>query len=359
MPIQLPSIADVAAEARAGFRAEMPGASAEVWPSNLAVVAKVLAGLIDAVHHRLAWAYDQIFAATADGDHLERHAADLGLSRRSAQSSLGYATGTGAVSAIIPPGRRFIRAADGAVYETVGSVLVPAGGAVTLQLRAVAAGVTQDAVGGTVLLPEATYADVLSSLTVAAGGLVGGANAEPDAELRRRVLWRKANPFAGGSLADYVAWAENVPGCRRARVAGWSDGSARISVYVVGDGRGAAAVPSSSVLTAVAAAIADRRPATARPLVLAPVAVAIPVTVQGLQPATEAVRAAIRRELLDLFHERQTVALPGEVASFSRSWISAAIDAASGEDRHVLVAPAADVALTTGQMPVLGTVTFT
>jgi uncharacterized phage protein gp47/JayE len=44
--------------------------------------------------------------------------------------------------------------------------------------------------------------------------------------------------------------------------------------------------------------------------------------------------------------------------SFSRSWAWQAVANASGEERHEIVAPPADVTLLPGEMPVLGTVTF-
>jgi hypothetical protein len=44
--------------------------------------------------------------------------------------------------------------------------------------------------------------------------------------------------------------------------------------------------------------------------------------------------------------------------SFSRSWIWQAVANASGEERHTIIGPAADVALTVAQFPTLGNVTF-
>ena len=57
---------------------------------------------------------------------------------------------------------------------------------------------------------------VNASANVTAGALTGGADAEDDDSLRARLLARIKEPPQGGSKADYVTWALEVPGVTRA-----------------------------------------------------------------------------------------------------------------------------------------------
>ena len=105
-------------------------------------------------------------------------------------------------------------------------------------------------------------------------------------------------------------------------------------------------------------AIEVRRMIRAELEVLAPVAYPVAVTISGLAADTETVRAAIRASLETMFAARARPGVAVSPATFSRSWIAEAISAALGEDRHVLTVPAADITLSDGSIPVLGTITY-
>lgn len=357
MAFRLPSLADLAKRIRDGFKAEIPGADAEIWPNNLYVVGKVVSGALFEVYLRIEWLYRQIFASTATGEHLDRHAYEVGLSRKPAAYARGTATVTGIPSELVPAGRRFVRV-DGRVYRTVDNVTIPSSGKATITLQSVDPGRAVNTAATTVLARETHYDELTADATVTARGLIGGANAESDDALRERILFRRRNPPMGGALHDYRIWAEAVVGVRKAFVSVYADGGRMVAVYVLGDGLGTDAIPDPSLIEAVAARIAEERPVTAIATVTRPVARTIDITLEGLTPSSQAVREEVERELIDLFYERASVALPGTVQSFPRSWITSAIDAAAGEERHRLVAPADDVPLTAGQYPVLGTIQF-
>ena len=98
--------------------------------------------------------------------------------------------------------------------------------------------------------------------------------------------------------------------------------------------------------------IGDRKPVTAAVTVLAPTAVALSMTI-ALTPNTLAVRTAVEAQLTDLLKRE---AKPGGTILISK--LREAISVAAGENNHVLSVPSADVAHSTGQMPVLGTITW-
>lgn len=357
MAYRLPSLADIVSRVRSALTAEIPGADAMIWPNNLYVVGKVIGGQLFEAHLRLEWLYRQLFVSTADGAHLDRHAYEVGLARKPAAYAGGSVRVSGTPGETVPAGRRFIRA-DGRAYVSTEAIGIPASGSVILPVLADEAGWQSNTPAATVLERETDYEELTSEATVSSDGLTGGASAEADADLRERILYRKRNPPMGGALADYKAWAEAVVGVRRAFAAAYSNGGKMVQVYILADGNGATAIPNDVLVSQVAAAIEEERPVTAYVTVTKPTAVAIPITIESLAPDSRAVRDEIERELIDLFYERATVILPGGETTFPRSWIEAAIDAAAGEDRHHLVSPADDVALTAGQYPVLGTITF-
>lgn len=358
MALSIPSLDSLAKAVRAAFRAEADGVDAEVWPNNATIAAKVFGQGVFGAFLRLRWLYDQIFASTATGRHLDRHAYEVGLARKSAKWAAGYVTCQGLAGETVPAGRRFIRESDGRVFVTTAAVEIPSSGSVLLTVQAEAPGYLYNAVAGAVLAREGAYDELTSDATVATGGLADGANAESDDDLRERVLDVKRNPPMGGAVHDYRRWAWSVTGVRKVFASRYDDDGSRIAVVVLGQGRGTTALPSPTLIAAVQDVIDEERPLAAKVTVTAPVAKVINVTIAALDPASTAVRDEIARELDDLFYERATVVLPDDLPSFPRAWLESAIDNAAGEVRHTLVAPAGDVALSVGDYPILGTVTI-
>ncbi|MCW5690283.1 MAG: hypothetical protein KIT76_17200, partial [Pseudolabrys sp.] len=100
----------------------------------------------------------------------------------------------------------------------------------------------------------------------------------------------------------------------------------------------------------------------------APTAVPVDIEIAGLSPDNTAVREAVLVSLRDMFRRQSRVSgsnaeiggMPylATPASFSRSWIWQAVANASGEDRHAVTQPTDDVDLDSGEIAVMGSVTF-
>ncbi len=88
--------------------------------------------------------------------------------------------------------------------------------------------------------------------------------------------------------------------------------------------------------------------------VVAPIAVPLNFTISGLNPSNQTVKDAIAAELADLLARE---AAPGGTILISH--IREAISVAAGEYDHVLTSPSANVTHTTGQIAVMGTITWT
>ena len=287
------------------------------------------------LHGHLDWIAQQMLPITAAGDELDRHARTwLTVPRKPAAFASGQAT----VSGSLPLVGDELRREDGVRY----SVRAAAGN--TVQLDALEPGPAGNAGAGAVLRYSGGTA------TVDSVGLAGGAAAESDEELRERLLQRIRNPPMGGSVADYIRWALEVPGIARAWVKPNSGEINHVVVYVAG---GDNIVPNSTLLDAVRQHLELLRPVTARVSVVAPRLKTVAHRIK-VYPDTAAVRQAVENSLR-LFYRRE--ASLGSVIRISR--ISEAVSLAAGETHHMLLGPAADVVCEQDEIAVLGGISWT
>ena len=134
----------------------------------------------------------------------------------------------------------------------------------------------------------------------------GGANAETDDQLRRRVLQRIRNPPMGGSAEDYVRWALACPGVDRA----WAEaeqGPGTITVRFLMDPEDPAyeeskGWPTPEDIEVVKDYIDKMRPVTVMDCyVFAPIQQYLSITIADLVtvPNTDAARTAATTEIKD------------------------------------------------------------
>lgn len=355
MPFQRPTLTALREQARQDFAARLPGADGLLRQSNIRVLSDVFAGALHLVYGFVDWVSRQVIPDTAESVYLERWARIFAIERRPAARAAGSATASGTVGAAVPLGARLLRA-DRREYRVTAGTVIGGAGAAAVQVEAVEPGAAGNADPGTVLSFATALPGVDAAAPVAAGGLGAGADAEDDDALRARLLARLAEPPHGGNAADYVAWALQVPGVTRAWVYPGELGLGTVSVRFMMDGVRAAdqGIPQPADVAAVAAHVDPLRPVTADVTVVAPVAVPMDVVIDGLDPDTPEVRAAIAAELADLVARD---AEPGGTLARSKVW--EAVAQAAGERRHVLTAPAADVVRGTGEIAVLGDITYT
>ncbi len=231
---------------------------------------------------------------------------------------------------------------------------------------------------GTILTLQSVVAGIQSAGTVAAA-LTGGADIETDASLRTRMLQAYQNPPQGGDMEDYIGWALDVPGVTRAWVAPNGFGVGTVVVYVMFDvaeagnngfpvgtdgvsqhDQGPGGSPRGSVAAGdqltVADLIVNKQPVTALVYVCAPTAHTINFTISGISTAPISVRSAISDAIKQVFLEQGS---PIAGTSVDLSAIESAIAAISGTAGFVITSPTANIANVTGELPVLGTVTYT
>lgn len=361
MAFAIPTLADLAQRVRNAFRAELPGSDAWLWPNNVSVSAKVFAGAIWELFGRLAWIDRQRFAATADGNELERHGLEYGIGRLPAAFASGYVEVPCVTPYSVPVGEVFTRS-DGAQFTATSAVgtLVSAvvGDPATLLVPVLAnvAGKAGNTIAGSPVSTGLT--GLTGAVYVSEDGVGGGADIETDDSLRERILFRKRQPPMGGAEYDYVSWARTIPGVTRVFVSGNAFGRGTVGVWIMTDDTTPFGIPTAGDVAAVQAYLDTVKPVTATVVVQAPVADCIEVVVQGLSRDATAVREAVAAELQSVFRRMGTVGLPGKPFTLHRSWLWSAVSNATGEEYHTIQFPTTDLVFPTGVLPCLSSVRF-
>lgn len=319
----------------------------------VSVCARVWAGACHSMHGMLAWLFRQVFVDTAEAEYMERWAEDWGISRKAAVQAAGEVIFTGQDGAVIPSGTLLIYQGTGSQYALEADAHIETGQAL-VRVSAVEAGSGGNLPADAGLALVAPIAGVESRAVVASGGISSGVDEEDDASLRSRLLARMRRPPRGGSKADYVAWALEVPGVTRAWCYPTMMGIGTVGVCLVADAAPDGPLPSAELVERAREHIDSLRPATVKELyVFGPDPLAIDVRL-AILPDTEELREAVRCELADLFAREGE---PG--ALIRRSHVSEAVSLTPAEVDHYLFEPTRNIEVPAGVLPVLGEVTFT
>lgn len=318
--------------------------------SLLGVIARAEAGAVHLLYGYLDWIAKQAFPDTADTEYLDRWSVVWGVSRKAATFASGNVTFTGTNGASIPAGT-ILQRQDGQQYATSANATI-SGGSATVAVDAVLAGLSQNLIAASSVFLVSPISGVQSTVTVAAGGLTNGTDSESDDRLRDRLLRRIQQPPQGGAATDYEQWALEVAGVTRVWVYPNQMGLGTVSVIFVTDDAVGGIIPDSGKILEVEEYIEARRPVTADVYVSAPTPVELDMTI-NLSPNNSTVRAAVTAELEDMIRRD---AEPGGTIMISR--LREAVSIATGEADSVIVAPTGNVTHSSGEICVLGEITF-
>lgn len=377
MAYVVPTLRDLMQKARNGFRRHMKGTDASIWPNNIYPTAKVIAGSSAEVMGYADYIARGRFAHLApDIESLALHGEEFGIPQKPAEPASGKVTLSSDGQISVDAGA-ILRRTDGREFSVVAGGALVSAGDLDLDVVSVLDGQASNTLAGAELVDFSGVTSgtgVSYSFVVSGDGISLGADVESIESWRARILFRKRNPPHGGSASDYVLWASSISG-----VSVFGD---RPDVYVerlyAGPGTVRVfplmydlyedGVPSVADVARVRNYIETVQPSGAKVVIAAPVRKFVNISISGLEPNTTSVREAVMAELRDTFRRRARVAgIDKEIdgmeylarpAGFSRSWIWQAIANATGEDRHVLLFPDADIELAPGELPVLGEVTF-
>lgn len=345
-----PTLTEIRQAIEADIDARLPGADSRLRRSVLSALARAMAGAVHLVHGFQSRLAGQLFADTATGGYLERHAAVHDVARKPAAFAAGSVDLTGSDGAVLPAGS-VLQRSDGTEFDTDAEATIVAGVAVAA-ITTAAAGADGNMAAGQTLTVVSPPAGIDAAAAVAVGGITGGAAAEVDDDLRARLLAKLREPAHGGAESDYERWALEVAGITRAWVFPLENGAGTVTVRVVDDDGAGSIVPNAAKISEVQDYIDARRPVTADVAVAAPAEAAMDFTIT-LVPNTATVQAAVTAALDDLLRREGA---PGGTILISH--IREAISTAAGETNHILTAPAADVAHAVTDIPVPGVITW-
>lgn len=353
------SLDDASAAVRGAFRRYTKGTDTALKNNFVTIVGKVLASLSYEFELRMAWLSKQILLSTSTNlAWIKLHAAEVGIYQRNATAATGEIVGTGASSTTYPSGIRFV--SGNVTYVSTLPVTSGADGSLIVPIAAEVKGsVGNRASAGLLSLADpGLFPSLGLGWTVDDDGLGGGADAEGGESLKERGLQRKRNPPGGGKLTDYERIVMGVSGVLKAWAFRVPVSPGGIVVHFLFGGRDDN-IPLPSDVEAVQAVIDGMRLIRVDDSVAtAPVPRPVNVTITGLSGDTAEIRAAIKAAITAMYLARCRPGISGDTFTVSRSWYSEVISGVTGEDRHVLVQPVADIVLTGGQFPVNGEFDF-
>ena len=377
MPFARPTLTDLRAQVAADISSGLPGSDPLLRFSALKVLGDAEAGLAYLHYGYTDWVSKQSNPFTATGEFLEAWAALKDVFRLAATRATGQITFSGTNGTSIPSGTPIVRG-DGVGYTTTVSATESGGVAVVSAIaNADATGLTGtfgNCQAGTAMTITSAIAGITSTGSVTTA-FTGGADVETDDSLRSRMLQAYQAIPQGGAQNDYVEWALQVAGVTRAWCNPNGFGAGTVVVYPMldvtesayggfpqGTGGVATLEPRLSTkatldLLAVANHLYPLRPATALVLVEAPVANPIGFSISGV---ASSLRTAVTAAIAGVFtlYGSPISSTPGQNGTVDLSYIESAIAAVTGSTGFVITSPAANITGTTGQLPTVGTITW-
>lgn len=354
MAFDRPTLPEIAERVASDFKSRLSLVSAPLRRSVVLVMSRVVAGAAHMLHGHLEYLSKQLFPDTSDDEYLVRQAGLYNITKTAATFATGTVSVTSDVGAGPIPADAILRRTDGAEYTVDAEVLVDVGGNFDVAVTAVEAGEDGNADSGVVLTFESPIGGVDSAATVTAQGLTGGADEESTEALRTQLLQRLRNPPEGGAAADYEAWALEVDGVTRVWVYPLADGAGTVTVRFMRDNDFGSPFPSVGEVSTLQDYLDTKRPVTAEVTVLAPVEKTWAFTI-SLSPDTSAGRAAVEAELEDLF---RTDGEPGGTIPIEDVRTAIGVGARSQGATYTLTTPSADLTHAAGELPTVGTITW-
>ena len=215
---------------------------------------------------------------------------------------------------------------------------------------------------GTQLKLQSPIVNVDDTLTTDFSAIGGGTDQESEASLRLRTLDRIQNPVANFNVAAITEIAKTIAGVTRVFVESITPEVGQVTIYFMRD-NDTNPIPSGSEVAEVRTAIETIVPVTTDETVdvfiLAPTGIPVDFTFLTLTPNTITMQNAILANLQQFFDEETTVGINIDEDAY-RSAIFNTIDTETGDrvETFSLSTPAADVAIATGEIGVLGNVVY-
>ena len=299
------------------------------------------------------WVLDQSFPQTAQGMYLDYHAETRGITRAAAEKAVATLRFAAAdkVTAACPIEKGTVcMTAEGVRFETTEDAAIAVGSQwVDVPAQAVEAGAGGNVIAGTVTLLSAMPVGVVQCTNPTA--FSGGCDAESDEALRGRVLASYQRLPNGANAAYYEQEAMRYPGVAAAKAVGRARGIGTVNVVIATH----AGVPDAALLAAVETDLQKKREIAVDVKVLAPAVETVAVTA-ALKAAPGYTFAEVKAGAQSALEALFTGGLLGKSVTTAR--LLTLLCGVEGVENVHLTAPAADVAVGSTELPMLGTVTI-
>ena len=299
------------------------------------------------------WVLDQSFPQTAQGTYLDYHAETRGITRGAAEKAAGvirFAAADKVTAACLIEKGTVCMTAEGVRFETTEDAAIAVGSQwADVPAQAVEAGAGGNVIAGTVTLLSAMPVGVVQCTNPAA--FSGGCDAESDEALRGRVLASYQRLPNGANAAYYEQEAMRYPGVAAAKAVGRARGIGTVNVVIATH----AGVPDAALLAAVETDLQKKREIAVDVKVLAPAVETVAVTA-ALKAAPGYTFAEVKAGAQSALEALFTGELLGKSVTTAR--LLTLLCGVEGVENVHLTAPAADVAVGSTELPMLGTVTI-
>lgn len=350
MPFNRPTINELYTRIKGDIEASIEQTTPILRKSVFNVFAKVFAGSIHLLFGFLDWLSRQLFPDTAEAEYLERWASIWNVTRKPSTFAEYDLNVTGSDGAVLPSGSIF-QSVEEIEYATQAEITIAAGVGVVHVVASTSGSVGNLETGDELELVNPVAGIDSTAIVDDLNGL-SGVDEESDEALRDRLLERIQNPPQGGSQADYIAWAKEVPGVTRAWCYPLWLGAGTVGIAFVVDDDPGGIIPDNAKVAEVQAYIDTLKPVTADATVFAPVAVEIDFTI-AIEPDTSDIRAAVTAELTDLIFRE---GYPQGTLYLSQ--IREAVSGAAGEVDNTVSIPTGNIVIDQSEIAVMGTITW-
>lgn len=363
MPYDRPSLTEIINRIDNDFVVRVENSQTFLQKSVFKIMARVLGGSAHLLYDYIEFIKDQLFISTSDGENLEVHGAEYGIFRNYGEKATGKILATGTDGIEIPADTE-LQTDSGNKYRVLTAQTISASQA-NLDIEALKVGSDYDELSGVVLTFVNPIPGVNATATVTGDGIEGGVDSDTHEQYRTRILNRKRFPPHGGISEDYELWCLQYSGnITRAWAIPEYQGIGTIGLAFVKDNDATSIFPSEAERAAVREYLVSHLdeaigkyvgiPVTAEPgfFVIALEPYSVNLTIE-LYPNNSTVRANVTTKVEELVKQESG---PGETIPLSKFY--EAITSAAGEEKCRITYPTDDIAVSTQQLHVPGTITF-
>lgn len=377
MPFSRPTLSQLLTQVAGDQASGLQGSDPLLRFSNLNITGVALANLLQLVYGYLDWISQQAVPITSSGEFLLGWAALKNVFQDPAEQATGTVSFPGTNGVDLPSGTPITRG-DGVGYTTTADATVT-GGAVVAPAIANADPTGQTGAFGNcdegTTFTLATAIDGIQSNGTAATEFTGGADIESEDSVMTAMLQAYQNVPQGGDAQDYVKWTLAVSGVTRAWCNPSGFGIGTVVVYTMFDvseaahggfpqGTNGVATdePRSPTIAtgdqlAVANAIYATQPVTALVWSCAPTPNPINFAFTGTSEWSAATKTAVQAAISSVFLQ-YGAPVTTSIPEIDLSLINSEIGAISGTAGFVMTSPSANIPNVIGQMPTIGTISY-